>query len=435
MANPDNAAGSKSTPPKLDDAPARVKQHPNVRILEGLLDDNKKTAKEVRKKKRLSSLVKFRHMVMIAGFVLLVAIPSTLASLYLAFIAQDQYHSSASFAVRSINSSVGATDILGVFSQGSASTTVADSYILIDYLLSERMLQEVDQKFDLDAVFAPRGGDYFFGLASGEPIEDKLNYWRKMVSVNFDYTSGIIQLQVKAFEPQQAQAIADFMLQRSESLINDLSSKAHDESLRLARDEIVIAEKRLTNARMALREFRDVSQDVDPVEGAKLAVQLVARMEQELAKLNADLEIARSQMAEDTPRIRVIKTQISALESRIEAEKQRLGSGPTGAKTDRATTTQDLPASDVSGRLQLYEKLELEREFGERTYAAALGALEKARIDATGKQRYLAIFIQPTLSEVAQYPNRLLNAFLVLLGGLFLWGMGTLGYYNIRDRA
>lgn len=186
---------------------------------------------------------------------------------------------------------------------------------------------------------------------------------------------------------------------------------------------------------MALREFRDVSQDVDPVEGAKLAVQLVARMEQELAKLNADLEIARSQMAEDTPRIRVIKTQISALESRIEAEKQRLGSGSTGAKTDRATTTQDLPASDVSGRLQLYEKLELEREFGERTYAAALGALEKARIDATGKQRYLAIFIQPTLSEMAQYPNRLLNAFLVLLGGLFLWGMGTLGYYNIRDRA
>lgn len=432
MANPDNAAGSKITPPKLDDAPAKVKQHPNVRILEGLLDESRKTAKEVRKRK-LSPLLKIRHLIMIAGFIALVAIPSTLASLYLAFVAQDQYHSSSSFAVRSISSSVGASDILGVFSQSTATSTVADSYILIDYLLSERMLEDVDAKFDLDSVYAPRGGDYYFGLAAGEPIEDKVNYWRQMVTINFDHTSGILQLQVKAFGPQKAQEIANYILAKSEQLINELSDKAHDETLRLAREEIGIAEKRLTDARMALREFRDVSQDVDPVEGAKLAVQLVAGMERELAKLNADLEVARSQMAEDTPRIRVIKTQIAALESRIEAEKQRLGSGMAGTKTAR--TTQDLTGSDVSGRLQLYEKLELEREFGERAYAAALASLEKARMDATSKQRYLAVFIQPTLSQMAQYPSRLLSAFLVLLGGLFVWGMGTLIYYNIRDRA
>lgn len=433
MANPDNAAGSKAAPPKLDDAPAKVKQHPNVRILEGLLDESKKTAREIRKKKKLSPLLKIRHLIMIAGFIALVAIPSTLASLYLAFVAQDQYHSSASFAVRSISSSVGASDILGVFTQTTATSTVADSYILIDYLLSERMLEDVNAKFDLDSVYAPRGGDYYFALAAGEPIEDKVNYWRQMVTINFDHTSGILQLQVKAFDPKQAQEIANFILAKSEQLINELSDTAHDETLRLAREEIVIAEKRLTDARMALREFRDISQDVDPVEGAKLAVQLVAGMEQELAKLNADLEVARSQMAEDTPRIRVIKTQISALESRIEAEKQRLGSGTAGTKTAR--TTQDLSGSDVSGRLQLYEKLELEREFGERAYAAALASLEKARMDATGKQRYLAVFIQPTLSQMAQYPNRLLNALLVFLGGLFAWGMATLVYYNIRDRA
>lgn len=432
MANPDNAAGSKITPPKLDDAPAKVKQHPNVRILEGLLDESRKTAKEVRKRK-LSPLLKIRHLIMIAGFIALVAIPSTLASLYLAFVAQDQYHSSSSFAVRSISSSVGASDILGVFSQSTATSTVADSYILIDYLLSERMLEDVDAKFDLDSVYAPRGGDYYFGLAAGEPIEDKVNYWRQMVTINFDHTSGILQLQVKAFDPNKAQEIANYILAKSEQLINELSDKAHDETLRLAREEIGIAEKRLTDARMALREFRDVSQDVDPVEGAKLAVQLVAGMERELAKLNADLEVARSQMAEDTPRIRVIKTQIAALVSRIEAEKQRLGSGMAGTKTAR--TTQDLTGSDVSGRLQLYEKLELEREFGERAYAAALASLEKARMDATSKQRYLAVFIQPTLSQMAQYPSRLLSAFLVLLGGLFVWGMGTLIYYNIRDRA
>ena len=432
MANPENAAGSKLTPLKPDAPAAKVKPHPNVRILEGLLDEGKKKARAVRSKRNLT-ILKIRHLIIIAGFVALVAIPSTLASLYLAFVAQDQYHSSSSFAVRSISSNVGAADIMGIFTQTTATSTVADSYILIDYLLSERMLEDVDARFDLESVYAPRGADYFFGLAAGLPIEDKLDYWRRMVTVNFDHSSGILELQVKAFTPQQAQEIAGYVLAKSEQLINELSDKAHEESLKLARQEIIIAEKRLTDARMALREFRDVSQDVDPVEGAKLAVQLVAGMEQELAKLNADLEVARSQMAEDTPRIRVIKSQISALESRIEAEKQRLGSGTTDTKTAR--TTQNLVGSDVSGRLQLYEKLELEREFGERTYAAALASLEKARMDATGKQRYLAVFIQPTLSQMAQYPHRLLYALLVFLAGMFAWGMATLIYYNIRDRA
>ncbi|MBC7313282.1 MAG: RkpR, polysaccharide export protein, partial [Rhizobium sp.] len=203
MANPKSAAGAKITPPKLDAAAAKPKPHPNVRILEGLLDEGKKKALAVRSKRKMS-ILKLRHLAVIAGFVALVAIPSTLASLYLAFVAQDQYHSSSSFAVRSISSNVGAADIMGIFTQTTATSTVADSYILIDYLLSERMLEDVDARFDLESVYAPRGADYFFGLAAGLPIEDKLDYWRRMVTVNFDHSSGILELQVKAFTPQQA---------------------------------------------------------------------------------------------------------------------------------------------------------------------------------------------------------------------------------------
>jgi capsular polysaccharide transport system permease protein len=79
--------------------------------------------------------------------------------------------------------------------------------------------------------------------------------------------------------------------------------------------------------------------------------------------------------------------------------------------------------------------LETEREFAERAYTAALGSLEKARIEANNRQRYLALFIEPTLSQLAQYPARLVNALLVILGLLFAWGVGVMSYYNIRDRA
>ncbi|MDW9411432.1 RkpR, polysaccharide export protein [Sinorhizobium meliloti] len=370
----------------------------------------------------------WRHAVIGASFLGIVAVPATLASLYMAFIASDQYHSTASFAVRSIEGGV-SSDILGMFTQASGSSTISDSYILMDYILSERMAADADRRFKLEEVYATRGLDYFYGIGSDLPIEDKLAYWRDMVTVNFDHASGIMQVTVKAFEPAQAQGIAQFIVDQSDSLVNSLSLSARNDVLRAAQDEVLAGEARLSKARAGLRDYRDKSQEISPDEGAKLAVQLIGGLEKELTKLNADLAAAKTQMGEDTPRIRVLKTRIGSLEQQISIERQRLGTGERNADSE----TRNSP--DVAGRIAQFEELETEREFAERAYTAALGSLEKARIDANNRQRYLALFIEPTLSQMAQYPARLLNSFLVTLGLLFAWGIGVMSYYNIRDRA
>ncbi|RVP15535.1 RkpR, polysaccharide export protein [Sinorhizobium meliloti] len=372
--------------------------------------------------------LRWRHAIIGASFLGLVAVPATLASLYMAFIAADQYHSTASFAVRSIEGGV-SSDILGMFTQASGGSTVSDSYILMDYLLSERMAADADRRFKLEDVYATRGLDYFYGIGSDLPIEDKLSYWRDMVKVSFDHASGIMQVTVRAFEPKQAQEIAQFIVDQSDNLVNSLSLSARNDVLRAAQDEVLAGEARLAKARAGLREYRDKSQEVSPKEAAKLAVQLIGGLEGELTKLNADLATAKSQMSEDTPRIRVLKTRIESLEQQLAVERQRLGTG------EKASASDDPNAPDVAGRIAEFEELETEREFAERAYTAALGSLEKARIEANNRQRYLALFIEPTLSQMAQYPTRLLNAFLVTLGLLFAWGVGVMGYYNIRDRA
>jgi capsular polysaccharide transport system permease protein len=371
--------------------------------------------------------LRWRHAIIGASFLGLVAVPATLASLYMAFIAAEQYHSTASFAVRSIEGGV-SSDILGMFTQASGGSTVSDSYILMDYILSERMAADADRRFKLEEVYATRGLDYFYGIGSDLPIEDKLAYWRDMVKVNFDHASGIMQVTVKAFEPAQAQEIAQFIVDQSDNLVNSLSLSARNDVLRAAQDEVLAGEARLSKARAGLRDYRDKSQEISPEEGAKLAVQLIGSLEQQLTQANADLATAKSQMSEGTPRMRVLKARIESLEQQIAVERQRLGTG-------ERTAAEDPNAPDVAGRIAEFEELETEREFAERAYTAALGSLEKARIDANNRQRYLALFIEPTLSQMAQYPTRLLNAFLVTLGLLFAWGVGVMGYYNIRDRA
>lgn len=368
--------------------------------------------------------LRLRHRVIVGSFLALVAVPATLASCYMAFVAADQYHSSSSFAVRSIEAA-NTSDILGMFSQASTGNTGSDSYILMDFVRSETMLAAVEKRFDLESIYAVQGVDYFYGLISGLPVEDKLDYWRNMAHVDYDPASGIMQLQVKAFDPQQAQEIASFVIEQSEELVNNLSATARNGVLKSAQDELVLAEARLAKARIAVREYRDVSQEVDPVEGAKLALQLIGGLEQQLAQMNTDLATAKSQMSDDTPRIRVLKAKIASVEEQIEAERQRLGSGDSSKSG----------TNDVAGRIQQFEMLETEREFAERAYTGALASIEKARLDASNKQRYLAVFIEPTLSELAQYPARILNSFVVALGLLFAWAVFVMGYYNIRDRT
>ncbi|MEY9102037.1 RkpR, polysaccharide export protein [Sinorhizobium fredii] len=446
MAASKDAAANKPGPAQVADKPAPTSpaargdaKSKGIAVLEGLLGKEsapviplpgRNKLEPAKKASKISWLKKlrWRHAIIGASFLGLVAVPATLASLYMAFIAADQYHSTSSFAVRSIEGGV-STDILGMFTQASAGSTVSDSYILMDYILSERMAADADRKFKLEDVYATRGLDYFYGIGSDLPIEDKLAYWRDMVNVNFDHASGIMQVDVRAFDPEQAREIAQFIVDQSDNLVNSLSLSARNDVLRAAQDEVLAGEARLSRARAGLRVYRDKSQEISPEEGAKLAVQLIGSLEQQLTQLNADLATAKSQMGEDTPRIRVLKTRIESLEQQLTVERQRLGTG------EKKSLANDANAPDVAGRIAEFEELETEREFAERAYTAALGSLEKARIDANNRQRYLALFIEPTLSEMAQYPARLLNALLVTLGLLFAWGIGVMSYYNIRDRA
>ena len=405
--------------------------HPNVRVLEGLLH---KTKKQRGKKK---SLIHSRHLILGAAFAIMVVVPTSAASFYMTFVAADQYESATSSTVRSIDNMPATGDLLGIFSQSGATSTVSDSYIVSDYILSDQMVRKIDEKFDLSSTYAIRGGDFYYGLKPDSSIEDKTAFWQSVASVTYDHSSNILKLTIRAFEPAQAKAIASFVLASCESLINQLSDSAREESLKSARTELSIAEKRIVDARTAIRDFREQSQDIDPVEAARQATQLVGAMEERLSKLTSDLTTAQSQMAEDTPRVRVIKAQIESLEKQISEERLKLGGGSSASQSGTRARNSDTPLHEqaVADKLQLYEALETEREFSQQAYTAAMASLEKARIEARSKQRYIAAFIEPTSSEEAQYPRRFLNILLVFLGSIFTWSVMTLGYYNLRDRA
>ena len=295
-----------TTPPLSDDSvvkegKAASPKPKNVHLLKELLNIPAAIpVPDLKKQLKYKKSLHIRHWVIIISFIAVVLLPGVIATSYMLFVAQDQYHSSASFSVRSIESS-SASDVLGMFTQASSGSTVSDSYILLDFVRSEQMVRMVDEEFDLSSIYAVRGLDYYYALSPDAPIEDKLKYWNSIIQISFDQTSGIIDLEVRAFEPGQAHELTDFVIATSDKLVNDLSSKARDSVLESAHEEVYLAERRLSDARSALLAYRDRAQEVDPTEGAKMAAQLIGSLELQLVQLNSDYATARSQMADDSP--------------------------------------------------------------------------------------------------------------------------------------
>ena len=174
-----------------------------------------------------------------------------------------------------------------------------------------------------------------------------------------------------------------------------------------------------------MRQFRDQQQEIDPLKKADNQLSLLSTLDGQLAGARARMTTLRRYMQENAPSVTFLESQIKALERQVEQERGKRGKGP------------ETPAefNTLSSQVAAYEELVVEREFAEKAYVSALSMLEKARIDATQQQRYLATFVRPALPQDSLYPQRILNTLVVLIGATLLWSLCVLLFYAVRDHA
>jgi len=377
--------------------------------------------------------VNLRYFLIVATFMLFVAVPSAIVSVYMIFFASDQYHSSASFAVRNTSSTAGATDLLGMVMQSGADTTVSNSYILIDYLKSQPFLEAVMKEFDLNRIYSNGDWDWYFRMGTDLPVEAKLSYWESRIDTKFDQASGIIVVDVLAFTPEDARNIMEFIVQKSEDLINNLSETARRQAIRSAQESVATAEVRLRTVRRQILNYRETAQEISPEDNAKLAFQMIGELESQITTKQTTLKTLEGYLDPKSPRMTMLKQEIKGLQRQLDTERQRLGGGANSVAAAAATNASS--DNSIPYRIGNYSDLELEKQFAEEYYTTALAGLEKAKAEAAAKELYLATFIPPTLPQHAQYPQRgiyILCTFLLLFG---IWLIGVLTFYNIRDRT
>lgn len=360
-----------------------------------------------------------RHLVLKMSFVGLVLLPTALAIYYLFVIAADQYHSEAAFSVRSEEYS-NPLEALSAFTQTGANSA-PDSELIYDYIVSQPMIEAVDAKLNLREMFNKPDGDYVFSLGEEQTIEKLIDYWKRMVRVSLDGSTGVLEIETRAFTPQDATAIAQEIIRLSSNLVDDLSRIAREDVLKFTLFDLRQAEERLKEQRRKIREFRLEYQIIDPEADVESQVGVISALQASLATALVQYETILSSSDEGDPRLRNLERELTAIRKQIAKERQAV-SGAVG----------EYSLSDVIGR---YEELLVDREFSENAYTAALAAEEQARMEARRKNRYVAVHIPATLAEEAIYPQREILSFLVFACLLAFWGVMVLVYYNIRDRS
>ena len=353
-------------------------------------------------------------------FVIIVLLPVSTAAYYYFLVAADQYVSEFRFALRAAEPE---RHDPALFLQESIAPSAigVDSYVVVQYLASRAIIDDLSAALDLRQMFSRSEADWPARLELPVSIEELVRYWKRQVDAFFDATNGTIVVRARAFTPQDALSLAEGILASSERLVNGLSARARHDALRNAEDEVGRAEKRLKSALTRLREFRDKEGIIDPRKTADATVALAGRVRDELVRADTELSTLKHYMRDDAPSIKMLESRVESLQAQRRAVESEV------------TDTEKTRSEALSRVMGSYEQLESERTFAENTYQHALQALDRSRINADRQQVYLATFVRPTLPEEALYPRRLQALGVVFLIAIVIWGIGGIAVQSIRD--
>lgn len=361
--------------------------------------------------------------VILISLILVVALPILAAGIYLFFIASDQYASEARFAVKTVAASSddgkGDTSLSSILTSGG-SLGGQEADIVANYIESRAIIDDVSRTLDVRAIFQRPEADFWARLPANASIEDLTTYWKHMVSVYIESTSGIVTVETRAFRREDALALAQAIVKSSETLVNSMSANVRADAVKHAEDEIRRSEANVRFALADLQEFRNSQGLIDPVKSAEQTGKLLLQLMGEKIETEGQLFVAQRTMGPNAPGIAGTKAKLESIDKHIATLQQQLAGNKEATKNLAATISK-------------FEELDLKRQFAERMYGFARDGLDRARLIAERRSVYLAVFVPPSLAQDYSYPLRFSDFALIAVAAMVAWSCGATIWASILD--
>ncbi|AUA57985.1 ABC transporter permease [Achromobacter spanius] len=350
----------------------------------------------------------------------LVGMPMILALVYYSAFALDRYLSTAQVAVRQVgNAETPQVPGLAVMLSGLNPTSREETLYLREFLTSQDMLDVLQQKVDWSSHYSGRWQDPIFWLSGSAQREDLLEYYRRVVSAQFNEQTGLLTVSVQAFDAVFAKEVLKIMLAESERFVNELSHRMAREQMAFAQSELAKARTEYEDRREDMLRFQNDNNLLDAEATAKARAGIIADLEANLTKERTLLKGLIGTLNADTPQIRQQRNRISAVEQQLASEIQRLVSQKGGDKLNV-----------VASR---YRNLAIDAAISEEAYKFAVSSVESTRMEASKKLRSLVTVVSPNLPDRAVYPERIYNLITLLVALGLLYGIARFVIATVED--
>jgi capsular polysaccharide transport system permease protein len=366
----------------------------------------------------------------LVSLLLAVVLPTALAGVYLYCYADDQYVTEFRFSVRHeaplrMDPAANPSPIAALGGGVSPLMTMTDSQIVIQYLKSRQVIDDIIASgVDLDAIYARADPDFLAHSRPHGPVEERLRYWRTMVDPFYDMTTGIVSVSVRAFTPADTQLVAATALRLGETLVNDMSDRAHGDMLAYAHQEVADSETKLKAAQDTIALFRNRHAVLFPEMQATADTSVEGKIWENLIEaktaFSAQLGVG---VSADSIQMRMLGNRIGAMETALREVHGRLAQ----------TSPRGQPDPSLASVLSEYDVLHLDQEIAAKVYERALMALQDARNAASQQGVYLAAFVRPGLPQESTYPIRWRVMLETALLSFVAWCLMQLLYHGIRD--
>ncbi|WP_237673984.1 chain-length determining protein [Vreelandella profundi] len=339
-----------------------------------------------------------------------------IVSFYWFVWAQERYVSRATVVLESPQVATPELSLSSLMGGGGGNTH--DLLLLREHLLSVDMLRLLDDQLDIRKHYSEHG-DIFAKLRNADvPIEDLHKYYLRRVEIELDEYAGVLNIEVQGYTPEFANQVTTLLLEAGEDHMNQMGHRLADEQVRFLEQQMVRLDERFKETRAALLEYQNEFGLVSPTDTVASINQVVATLEADLARYQAQRNALASFQSSQSPELRQVERNITALRDQIIEQRDRIAQASGGS------------LNSVSAE---YETLELQAQFAQETYSSALAALENTRLEAARQLKQVSVLQSPLMPEYPTEPNRLYNSSVFAIITIFLAFILSMMMMIIKD--
>lgn len=353
-----------------------------------------------------------------ASMFIFVWLPVLVVSWYITNRAADRYTTHLSFNV--FKSEVSApTDLMSQVS-GAMSGASKESEMLYRFINSPDLVNRLSKHIDFGEIYSRTyAKDPIFSLRPDAKIEEKTEYWNKMVRTNLE-TAGLIQVEITAFSEHDTLHLSELIMIECRALLDRLNDESVSEMTQQTKENLEKHEFDYQTATELTKEYRISNKIIDPLSDFQIQMSLISNLQLNLANQKVELNLLRNRASSDDARVRALEQRIAALKNEVDAERNKFGDSKSNIVNARVVSE--------------YEQLQSNQMFFKELYFAGLNAYNASLQKAKQSNAFIQPYIAPVKPEEKSLPNVAQTIGLTFLLSFITWLTSLTVIRTLRER-